>query len=166
MPTAVHVNTHAYATTHVATNLIRSLKQIIVACGLDASKLIGSWQTLERGVAEWLGTGHLTRLILEIYDPANNALIRGFEFDIDYGYHSQGNGDLWLDPDTVAYAVRKAGTVPAHCSYDVLAQTAPGRHHVPGWTSGTRRSTAGLRRRGVGAAIGGGALGASLNYWS
>jgi len=165
MATTVHVNVHAYTTTHVATNLIRSLKQIVVACGLDASKLLGIWQILERGVAVWLGDGHLRRLILEVYDPATKRLATRFDFEIDYGYHALGNGDLWLDPDTVNYAVRKCGAVPSSCWYDILAQAAPGHRHVDGWTTGILRSTAGLRRRGVGAAVGGGNLGASLNYW-
>lgn len=165
MPVTVHVNTYTYVTTHVATNLIRSLKQIVVACGLDSSKLLGSWQTLEQGVATWLGTRHLQRLVLEIYNPTTSRLVRRFDFDIDYGYHPLGDGQLWVDPDTVNYAVRKAGAVPSSCSYDILANTAPGHPEVTGWTVGAFRSTAGLRRRSVGAAVGGGDLGVSLNYW-
>lgn len=165
MATAVHVNTRTYSTTHVAANLIRSLKQIVVGCGLDASKLLGIWQTLEEGVATWLGSGHLQRLILEVYDSRSNRLVIRFDFEIDYGYYPSGDGALWLDPDTVAYAIRKVGAVPARCSYDILAWTAPGYRQLPGWTTGTLRSTAGLQRRSVGSTIGGGNLGASLNYW-
>lgn len=165
MATAVQVNVHTYATTHVATNVIRSLKQLVVSCGLDAAKLVGDWRTLERGVETWLRTRHLTRLILEIYARDTGALVRRFDFDIDYGYHPSGDGDLWIDPDTVDYAIRKAGKLPANCSYDILAQTSPGRPDVVGWSRGTFRSTAGLTRRSVGAAVGGGYLGASLGVW-
>lgn len=165
MATAVQVNVHTYATTHVATNLVRSLKQLVVACGLNASKLLGEWQILENGVATWLRTHHLERLVLEIYDPATDRLIKRFDFEIDYTYHPGGDGDLWIDPDTVEYAVRKAGAVPSRCSYDIFAHTAPGRPDVSGWTTGTLRSTAHLQRRSVGAAVGGGDLGASLSYW-
>ena len=165
MGTTVQVNVHTYATTHVATNLIRSLKQLVVSCGLDATKLLGDWRTLERGVETWLRTGHLTRLILEIYPTHTGTLVRRFDFDIDYSYHPSGDGDLWIDPDTVAYALRKAGQLPANCSYDILAQTSPGRPHVDGWGTGVLRSTAGLTRRSVGATVGGGYLGASLGIW-
>src|SRR5690606_24530593 len=137
-------------TTHVAANLVRSLKQIVVGCGLDASKLLGSWQTLERGVTAWLGSRHLQELILEIYDPSSDGLVTRFDFEIDYGYSPAGDGTLWLDPDSVAYGIRKAGAVPATCAYDVLASTAPGYPPVSGWTEGALRSTAGLRRRSVG----------------
>ena len=165
MATTVQVNTYTYATTHVATNLIRSLKQLVIGCGLDASRLVGSWQTLERGVATWLGTRHLERLILEIYSPSTDRLVKRFDFDIDYSYHPNGDGDLWLDADTVAYALVKAGEVPRRCSYRIVADTRLGAPDVNGWSSTTLRSTDHLRRRSVGASVGGGDLGAVLNYW-
>ena len=165
MATTVQVNVHTYATTHVATNLIRSLKQLVIGCGLNAAKLVRDWQTLEQGVATWLRTRHLKGLILEIYNPSTNKLVKRFDFDIDYTYHPNGDGDLWIDPDTVDYAIRKAGSVPSSCFYDIFADTAAGRPDVPGWTTGTFRSTSHLQRRSVGAATGGGDLGASLNYW-
>jgi len=165
MAVAVHVNVHAYATTHVATNLVRSLKQLVVACGLDAAKLLGEWNVLELGVETWLRTGHLRELILEIYDPANDKLVKRYDFEIDYGYRPDGDGDLWLDSDAVAYAVNKAGSVLASCSYDVFVDTAYGRPDVEGWSTGMLRSTGDLRRRSVGTAVGGGDLGAKLNYW-
>lgn len=165
MGTAVQVNVHAYATTHVATNLIRSLKQLVVGCGLDATKLLGDWQVLERGVATWLASRHLERLTLEIYSNRTDKLVRRFDFDIDYGYNPNGNGDLFLDPGTVDVAIRKAGEIPANCSYDIFANTAAGRPDVKGWTTGTLRSTSGMTRRSVGTSTGGGDLGASLNVW-
>jgi hypothetical protein len=164
MSTAVHVNVSTYATTHVATNLVRSLKQLVVACDLDATKLLGEWQVLERGVATWLSSRHLQALTLEVH-TAGGTLVARFDFDIDYTYHPAGNGDLWIDPETVSYAVRKTGAIPASCSYDVLATTAPGRPAVAGWTNGTMRSTAHLERRSVGATVGGGDIGATLSYW-
>ena len=99
MGTAVQVNVHAYATTHVATNLIRSLKQLVVGCGLDATKLLGDWQVLERGVATWLASRHLERLTLEIYSNRTDKLVRRFDFDIDYGYNPNGNGFCFVAED-------------------------------------------------------------------
>jgi hypothetical protein len=165
MPAVVQVNVAAYASTHVSTNLIRSLKQLVVACGLKADKLLGQWQTLERGVATWLASRHLESLTLEIYDPRTDTLVGRFDFDLDYTYHPAGNGDLWIDPDTVAYAVRKAGAISAACDYQIWARTSAGRPNVAGWTTGTMRSTTHLHRHCVGAAVGGGDLGASLSYW-
>lgn len=165
MATTVRVNTTTYATTHVATNLIRSLKQLVVGCGLDASRLVGNWQTLERGVATWLGSRHLERLILEIYDASTDRLVKRFDFRIDYSYHPNGDGDLWIDSDTVAYALKKAGAVPSRCSYSIVADTHLGAPGVEGWSTTTLRPADHLRRRSVGASVGGGDLGAVLDYW-
>lgn len=167
--TTVHVNVTAYATTYVATNLVRSIRQMVRACGLDPSYLTNQWETVERGVAAWLGSGHLRALVLEVYDstrPDGGDLIGRFDFTIDYSYFSDGDGELWLDPDTVAYTIRKNGSYPARCSYRLVADTAPGRPEVSGWRSTTLRSTAGFTRHTVGTAITGGALGASLAYYT
>ena len=165
MSTAVQVNVSVYSTTHVASNLVRSLKQLVLACGLNASKLLGEWQPLVNGVATWLASRHLQTLTLEIYGVSSSVLVSRFDFTIDYTYHPNGNGDLWIDNDTVNYAVKKTGVAPGNCSYDIVVSTAPGRPAVAGWTDGTMRSTAHLQRRSVGAVVGGGDLGANLSYW-
>ena len=169
MTASVRVNTHAYATTHVATNMLRSMKQIIRESGLSISGIQSQWAVLEAGVAAWLNSRHLTGLVLEVYDPGKASgadLVGRFDFTIDYGYYSDGDGDLWLDPDTITYAVRKNGSYPARCEYRFIADTAAGHPTVDGWSTTTFRSTAGFTRHTVGTAIGGGSLGAGLSYYT
>ncbi len=167
--TAVRVNTTVYATTHVATNMLRSIRQIVREAGLDPARLSDNWEVLETGVATWLRSGHLRGLVLEVHDPTLSSggdLVGRFDFVIDYGYYTDGDGDLWLDPDTVSYAVRKNGSYPSRCGYRVVADTAPGAPRVDGWVDTELRSTAGFMRHSVGTAIGGGSLGASLVYYA
>jgi hypothetical protein len=167
--TSVRVNTYTYATTHVATNMLRSMKQIIREGGLSISKIQSEWAVLETGISTWLNSGHLKGLVLEVFDPGKPTgadLVGRFDFTIDYGYYSDGDGDLWLDPDTVSYAVRKNGSYPARCQYRLIADTAPGYPAVTGWSTTTFRSTAGFTRHSVGTAIGGGSLGAGLSYYA
>ena len=168
MNTAVHVNTSTYAVAHVATNMLGSIRNIIKGSGLDPSRVRDSWSVLEAGLATWLGSGHLQAVTLEVYDPGTRGddLVGRFDFHIDYGYYAGGNGDLWLDPDTVAYTIRKNGSFAARCEYRIVADTAAGRPDVAGWTETTYRSTAGFTRHVVGTAIGGGSLGASIAYYS
>ena len=166
--TAVRVNTTAYSTTHVATNMLKSIRQIVREAGLDTARLLNNWAVLENGVSTWLGSGHLQSLVLEVSDPTlatGKDLVGRFDFVIDYGYYGDGNGELWLDPDTVSYAVRKNGSYPSRCSYRLVADTLPGEPAVPGWSDTTFRSTNGFTRHTVGAAIGGGGLGATLAYY-
>jgi hypothetical protein len=167
--TSVRVNTHTHTTTHVATNMLRSIKQIIRESGLNTNKIMNQWAVLESGVATWLGTGHLQSLVLEVYDPSKPAgldLVGRFDFTIDYHYSGEGDGELWLDPDTVAYTVRKNGSYPSLCDYRLVADTAPGHPDVAGWSTTTLRSTVGFTRHSVGTAVGGGSLGATLSYYT
>ncbi|MEV0283499.1 HORMA domain containing protein [Kribbella sp. NPDC050820] len=169
MSTRVRVNTHTYAATHVATNMLRSMKQIIRESGLSITRLQNEWSVLEAGVATWLDTQHLKGLVLEVYDPlkARGAdLVGRFDFTIDYGYYGDGDGDLWLDPDTISYTVRKSDSYPSRCEYRFVADTSPGHPAVDGWSTTTLRSTAGFSRHSVGTAIGGGSLGAGLSYYT
>ncbi len=169
MSSSVRVNTHTHATTHVATNMLRSMRQIIRDSGLRTDTICAQWDVLEVGVATWLGTGHLNGLVLEVYDPAKPEgadSVGRFDFTVDYTYYGEGDGELWLDPDTVSYTVLKNGSYPANCAYRLVADTAPGYPKVAGWSSTTFRSTAGFTRHSVGTAIGGGSLGAILSYYT
>jgi hypothetical protein len=166
--TAVRVNTTTYAVTHVATNMLRGVRDIIKGSGLDPGQILESWAVLEDGIETWLRSGHLQAVTLEAYDPGKHgdSLVGRFDFILDYGYYGDGDGDLWLDPDTVAHAIRKNGSFPSSCAYRIVADTAPGRPDVAGWAETAYRSTAGFTRHVVGTAMGGGSLGASLAYYT
>ena len=168
MTTAVHVNTSTYATTHVATNMLGSIRSIIKGSGLNPDLLRDQWAILEHGIATWLASGHLKTVTLEVYDPGKQPadLAGRFDFAIDYGYYPGGDGELWLDPDTVAYTIRKNGSYPARCQYRIVIDNTPGHADIPGWTATTYRSTAGFARHVVGTALGGGSLGAGLSYYA
>jgi hypothetical protein len=166
--TAVRVNTTAYAVTHIATNMLGSIRDIIKGSGLNPSRMREQWDVLERGIAVWLASGHLKTATLEVYDPRKRGdnMVGRFDFTIDYGYYPGGDGDLWLDPDTVAYTIRKNGSFPANCEDRIVADCTPDYQAVAGWETTSYRSTAGFTRHTVGTAIGGGSLGAGLAYYT
>jgi hypothetical protein len=166
--TSVRVSTSTHAVTHVTTNVIRSLRQIVRSCGLDVDSMLTVWEALERGTAVWLGSGDLRALVLEVYDPSRpdgDDLVGRFDFTIDYSYDSDADGTLWMDPDTVAFAIRRAGSYASACRYRFVADTRPGRPDVDGWSRTTFRSTDGLTRQSVGTALGGGILGAGITVY-
>ena len=163
----VRVSTAVYSATHVATNMLRGLKQIIAGCGLDRSRIYRDWDVLERGVASWVESQHLRELVLEIWDSASaQTLVGRFDFRIDYGYDRSGDGDLWLDSEAVVWAIKKNGSYPSRCEYRIVADTGPGAPVVDGWSQATLRSTSGFRRHSIGTALAGGAMGVGLSYWS
>lgn len=165
--TVVHVGTHVHTSTYVATSLLRSIKWLITAAGLSASKFASDWSVWEEGVAHWIRERSLERLILEVYDSTDwHHDLRGrFDFRLSYSYG--GDGSLWIDPDIVAFTVRKNGSLPSACAYRLVATTKPFATDPPegNWTSATLRSTAGFQRHSVGTALAGGTIGASLSYY-
>lgn len=165
--TTVGVNVQTHTSTHVATNMLRSIRQIIKGCGLSATKMLTEWAVLELGVSTWLESGHLKALVLEVFDPTDSVDDRRgrFDFTIEYRYYVDGDGDLWLDPETVRRTILKNGSYPSNCDYRFIADTSDGYPHVDGWGETTMRSTDGFTRHTMGAAIGGGSLGASLAYY-
>jgi hypothetical protein len=166
--TAVHVNTTTYAATHVATNMLGRIRSIVKGSGLNPDLLRDQWPTLERGIETWLTSCHLKTVTLEVFDPGKRPsdFAGRFDFSIDYGYYPGGDGDLWLDPDTVAHAIRKNGTYAARCQYRIVIDCAPGYPPIPGWAATTYRSTEGFTRHTVGTALGGGNIGAGLSYYT
>jgi hypothetical protein len=168
MTTIVRANVDTYTTTHVANKMLLGLKQIIQGCGLDTRRLMDQWEPLERGVAIWLESGHLKILVLEVYDPSDKVDDRRgrFDFEIDYCYSGDGDGELWLDPRTVQQTIIKNGSFPGACDYRFVADTSPGEPKVAGWYNTTFRSTTGMTQRSVGTAIGGGQTGVGLSYYT
>jgi Bacterial HORMA domain 2 len=164
--TAVRVNTTTYTTTYVAGNVLRSMKQLIAGCGLDPRHLADGYGTLELGIKTWLDSGHLQTVTLEVFRRPGGGLVGRFDFDVDYGYGRDADGGFWLDPDEVAYEIRKCGLNAAGCDYRVVVDTASGSPDVAGWGPTTYRSTDGFIRHAVGTGIGAGAIGVGLAYYS
>lgn len=167
MATTVRANVYAYSATHVATGLLRGLKLLIAGCGLDVRRMVADWEVLERGLAAWLESRHLEKLVLEVFDPTDVVDDRRgrFDFTIEYVYYQEGDGEFWLDPDTVRWVIQKNGSFPSECDYRIVARTAPGAPKVPGWGATTLRSTSGMTRHTAGTAMGGGSIGATLAYY-
>ena len=159
--TAVRVNTTAYATTHVATNMLKSIRKSRVGWPRHRAGLLNNWAVLENGVSTWLGSGHLQSLVLEVFDPTlatGKDLVGRFDFVIDYGYYGDGNGELWLDPDTVSYASARTAATRVDAATASWPTRCPENRQSPDGSDMTFRSTNGFTRHTVGAAIGGGSL--------
>ncbi len=163
----VHVGSHTHTTTYVATNLLRSLRQLISAAGLDPTKFMSNWSMWEDGVAHWLSQRGLDALVLEIYDPTDTVDDRRGRFDFTLDYSYGGDGDLWIDPDIISFTVKKSGSYPSQCRYRLVAMTSSFATDPPSgnWTSVSLRSTAGFTKHNAGTSVAGGSTAASLSYY-
>ena len=165
MNTYVYADTYVYTTTFITDKMLRSILFIIRESGLNPSRFADDWEWLERGIRTWLGTHDLVRVILEVYDPSGGSLAGRWDFEVIYGYGSDGDGGMWVDTDAIRYAIVKAGLWPAECQYRVVAVTKPMRPDVVGWSRTTLRSTDGFTRHSIGTTIGAIGAGTGTAYW-
>lgn len=162
---AVAVYSRSHSVTYVADNILKSLKDIIRLSGLDPTKLTQDWESTQRAIRTWLESEHLQKVVLEIYNPHTDALIRRWDVDVVYQWGGSGEGSFYCDTDQLRYHIQKAGVATADAKYCVLLDNKPGRPDVPGWGPGSYRSTTGLVRQSLGSTIEHGGLGAQAAYW-
>lgn len=86
--TFVAVNTYTHSVAFVTDKMLASLKRIVSWSGLDPSKIAGDWVVLENGIRTWLGSKHLVRVVLEVFNPKTDGLVGRWDFDISYSYDS------------------------------------------------------------------------------
>jgi Bacterial HORMA domain 2 len=161
--TNVAVYSYAHSVTYVADNILKSFKDIIRLSGLDPSNLVEGWDSKMRGLTTWLASGHLERVVLEVFDPKTDALVGRWDIDVVYG--GADDGRFWTDTDQIKYHIRKAGLWPSQASYRLLLQNKPGRPDVDGWGPAEYRFTEGFARHGLGSTIEHNGLSGSAAYW-
>jgi len=161
--TSVAVNTYAHSVTYVADNILKSFKDIILHSGLDPTAFVGSWQSNMLAIKTWLKSEHLRTVILEIYHPTTDKLLFRWDISVVYAW-AGGDGGFYTDTEQLKYAIRKAGLVPSEARYQLLLDNKPGRPDVPGWSTGSYRSTDGMVRQSLGSTIEHSGLGANTSY--
>lgn len=161
--TAVNVNTYTHSVTYVSDNILKSFKDIIRLSGLDPSGITADWHVLMRGLETWIDTGHLNKIVLEIFNPRTGELVVRWDIDIVYGW--SGDGGFWTDTEQLKYHIKKAGLAPNSVAYRIVVENKAGHPSVEGWSSTDFRSTDGFVRQSLGATISHNGLEAGAAYW-
>ena len=161
--TSVAVYSYTHSVTYVADNILKSFKDIIRLSGLDPTNQVESWDSNMLALKTWLGSGHLTCVVLEVFDPKTDALVGRWDVDVVYG--NTGDGSFWTDTDQIKYHILKAGIWPSQASYRLVLQNKPGRPDVSGWGSVEFRSTDGFARHSLGSTIEHNGLSGNAAYW-
>lgn len=161
--TAVAVYSYTHSVTYIADNILKSLKDVIRLSGLNPTNLVQRWDSNLLALKTWLSSGDLEKVVLEVFDPANDQLIGRWDIDVAYG--SSGDGTFWTDTEQIEYHIRKAGVWPSQAAYRLLMHTKPGRPDVPGWGSAEYRPIEGFSRHSLGATIAHNGLAGSAAYW-
>jgi hypothetical protein len=161
---SVAVRSYTHAITYVADNLLKSVKDILLHSGLDPSKLASNREALHRGISRWIESGHLRKIVLEVYAPSTNRLVGRWDISISYEW-TGGDGEFWADTDMIRFAIKKAGILPSSAEYTLIVDLATGSPPVPGWTSTTYRSVLGMVEQRIGTTIEAGGLSGGVSYY-
>lgn len=160
----VAVYSYSHSVSYVTDNILKSFKDVLVNSGLDPQKLVEEGKVLHAGIKQWIETGHLESVTLEIYHPATDKLIGRWDIAVTYGWSSDA-GKFWVDTDTIRYAIKKLGLHPSEALYRVVVKNKPGQPVVNGWSTTEFRSTDGMVRQSIGTGVEHNGLSASTSYW-
>jgi len=161
--TSVAVYSYTHSVTYVADNILKSFKDIIRLSGLDPTNLVQDWDSKMLALKTWLTSGHLEKVVLEVFDPVTDKLVGRWDIDVVYG--AAGDGSFWTDIEQIKYHIRKAGLWPRQAAYRLLMHNTPGRPDVLGWGPAKYRSTEDFTRQSLGSTIEHNGLGGSAAYW-
>lgn len=160
----VSVYSYSHSVSYVADNILKSFKDIIRFSGLNPTALVTTWASKMLALETWLHSGHLEKVVLEIYHPRTDALIVRWDVDIVYGWSADA-GNFWTDTEQLKYAIRKAGVAPSEAKYRLVLSHSEGAPDVEGWHSTYYRSTNGMVRQCLGATVEHNGLAANAAYW-
>lgn len=160
----IAVYSYTHSVTYVAENILKSFKDIIRLSGLNPGNLVDGWSSHMQALRTWLESGHLERVILEVFDPQTDALIVRWDVDIVYA-GSSGDGRFYTDSEQLKYHIRKAGVTPESAHYRLIMENKFGRPDVDGWSPTTFRSKNDMVRQSLGSTIEHNGLGANAAYW-
>lgn len=161
---SVAVYSYAHTVTYVSDNILKSFKDIIRLSGLDPFHLTSQWDVLLKGLTTWINSSHLEKVILEIYNPKDDALLVRWDIDIVYTW-SSSDGHFWTDTEQLKYAIKKNGLAPSEAKYRLLVTNKSGAPDVAGWSSTALRSTQNMVKQSLGSTIEHNGLGANTSYW-
>jgi len=164
MATHVSTVTRTHAITFMTDKLRNVLRDLIRENGLDPDALMGSWETIGRGLRVWLTSEHLRRLVIEFYEPRSGSLTA--RWDIPVTYSGLGTvDDMWVDRTYLRQIIAKARRPTPTSYYQILFDNAPGAAEVAGFVSSGYRNTGSMVSRDAGTAAATGYMAAGLSYW-
>lgn len=148
MSTSTSTTTYTY--THTATYL----SDVIMGTIGDVLALLGitpngaaRWDQDQSAIAAWIEERSLETVVLECNRP--DGTVRPiFEFLVTY--KTTGQGEFENSRAAMARAHAKISSVPSGTTYRLFCTFRTARTPQPGWSSGTRASTDGLRSTSFG----------------
>lgn len=156
--TSTNTHTTTYTRTHTATHLsdvvMASISEILATLGIDASRLYSDWRQDASAISAWIEEGSLAAVVLECRRPSG-VTDPIFEFAISYTAGGYGDKKFTSDNASLMRYAAKLKTVPTGTTFRLFCTFSMSHSSQPGWSTGTRASTDGLRSRTIGTLAGG-----------
>ena len=143
--TSTTTYTHTHTATYLSDVIMGTVADVLALLGIPPS---GSarWDQDEAALSAWIEEQSLGMVVLECSRP-DGSVRPIFEFPISY---EGGKGSFENSRASMARAQAKISTVPSGTTYRLFCVFRSARSEQPGWTSGYRASTDGLRSTSFG----------------
>lgn len=159
--TATYTRTHT--ATHLADVILGSIADILGTLNLDITGFFADWETDQRAISKWIQEGSLKCVALECHQPSG-TVSPIMEFPVRYTGTGEGDRRFTADRASLARYLAKLQRVPAGTTYRLFCSFNRPPSDQPGWTTGRRASTCGMRSHSFGTLAAGPHASASLRY--
>jgi hypothetical protein len=163
--TGTYVTT--YTRTHTATWLadliLSSIADILATLGIDTTRLYQKWGQDLSAITAWIEEGSLAMVLVECHRP-DGTVSPVVEFPVVYSSEAIGNVQFTAHNASIARFRAKLESVPRGTTYRLFCTFNWTPSDQPGWSNGTRASTAGLRSSSLGTIGSGPHASAGMRY--
>ncbi len=162
-PTSTHTTTRTQTATHLTDVIMGAIADILAHLRIDITTLYRDWTQDQDAIHAWIMEGSLEEVVLECHQP-DGTVAPVIEFPIAYRASGSGDTEFTASRARLARFRAKMDTVPVGTAYQMFC-TFNGPHSPqPGWSPGSRASTAGLRLINYGKLGGAPEASASMRY--
>jgi hypothetical protein len=141
-------HTYSYTRTHTATYLteviLGTISDILADLGINMARLHCDWEQNENAIKAWIDEGSLDTVALECHQPSG-TVAPVIEFPVTYATSGAGDAEFTASRARLARFRAKLDRVPSGTTYRLFCTFNGPRTEQPGWRSGQRASTDGLR---------------------
>lgn len=164
--TRIKVHAAARATSYVANELHNVMMLVTEYHDLEPDYFYRNWTIIENGLRSWISRRSLRKVVLEVFDPGTNGLVRRFAASLDYR-EDWAAEDERFDSQIERLKDELAGLprLDGPCRYRLVVDLERDAPNVPGWQATQLRDASHLHKQALGTIIDTNAIGAAMDYW-
>ena len=167
MTTSTSTTTTTFTRTHTATYLadaiLGTISELLAHLGIPMANGSLEWARDAKAIAAWIEEEALKEVVLECH-RANGTVAPIFEFPLKYSADVIDDAAFTISTRSLAKYQAKIASIPSGTRFQIFCSFTGAHSPQPGWGSGTRASTSGMRSSTFGTLASGPHAAASLRY--